>query len=57
METKKINDMPDETLLTQFEDISSRILKEISVLTIQNQNLGQIRDLLLPKLVTREINV
>jgi len=49
--------MPDETLLTQFEDISSRILKEISVLTIQNQNLGQIRDLLLPKLVTREINV
>ncbi len=49
--------LPNEALLTKFEEIVLSILKEISVLTIQNQNLRQTRDLLLPKLVTGEILV
>ena len=49
--------LPDKDLLIKFEGIVSGILKERSVLTIQNQNLRQARDLLLPKLVTGEIRV
>lgn len=49
--------LPDKDLLIKFEGIVARILKERSVLMIQNQNLRQARDLLLPKLITGELTI
>ena len=49
--------LPNKDLLIKFENIASDILKERSILIIENQNLRQTRDLLLPKLVTGEIEV
>jgi type I restriction enzyme, S subunit len=49
--------LPNKDLLIKFENIALDILKERSILIIQNQNLRQTRDLLLPKLVTGEIVV
>src|SRR3989344_3191523 len=44
--------LPNKDLLIKFENIVLDILKERSILIIENQNLRQTRDLLLPKLVT-----
>ena len=49
--------LPNKDLLIKFENIVLDILKERSILIIENQNLRQTRDLLLPKLVTGEIRV
>ena len=49
--------LPNKDLLIKFENIVLDILKERSILIIENQNLRQTRDLLLPKLVTGEIRL
>lgn len=49
--------LPSQELLVSFEEIVSTILKEKATLSIENNNLRQTRDLLLPKLVTGEIKI
>lgn len=48
---------PSNSILNLFNDMTQEMFDEIKSLSYQNQNLRQTRDLLLPKLVTGEIQV
>ncbi len=49
--------MPVETRIRLFEEIAQPIAAEVEVLTDKNANLRQTRDLLLPKLISGEMDV
>ena len=48
---------PPDLLIKQFSDIVAPMLYSIRVLTMKNTNLRQTRDLLLPKLISGELDV
>ena len=48
---------PLESVIGKFEDIVNLIFAELANLTLKNANLRQTRDLLLPKLISGEIDV
>ena len=48
---------PPKSLLDQFTEIVRPIFKQVHILSDQNKNLKQTRDLLLPKLISGEIDV
>ncbi len=49
--------LPSETTLTQFQAFVSPLFSQIKLLTKKNGNLRQTRDLLLAKLISREVDV
>jgi len=49
--------LPSENLLKQFQHFVDVIFKQTSKLRIKNDNLRQTRDLLLPRLISSEIDV
>lgn len=49
--------VPNSRVLNLFNQITNDILNEISNLYTKNENLKQTRDILLPRLITGEINV
>ena len=48
---------PTESVIVKFEEIVNLIFAELANLTLKNTNLRQTRDLLLPKLISGEIDV
>ena len=50
-------DVPDENVIKMFNGLITPIFKQIANLTIKNTNLKQTRDLLLPRLISGEIDV
>ena len=48
---------PPDLFIKEFSDIVAPMLDSIRVLTLKNANLRQTRDLLLPKLISGEIDV
>ena len=50
-------DIPDENVIKKFNDLIAPIFEQIANLTIKNTNFKQIRDLLLPRLISGEIDV
>ena len=48
---------PTESVVGKFEEIVNLIFAELANLTLKNANLRQTRDLLLPKLISGEIDV
>ena len=48
---------PTESVIGKFEEIVNLIFAELTNLTLKNANLRQARDLLLPKLISGEIDV
>ena len=52
----KIN-LPPEEILTRAADLIQPIIEKIVVLGIENKNLTQLRDTLLPKLLSGEIEI
>ncbi len=49
--------LPNDSILSKFNRIISPILKEIAIIISKNQTLKQTRDLLLPRLISGEIDV
>ena len=49
--------IPDPELLKRFDNIAGLIIERIAAITKQNQILTEIRDLLLPKIITGRIKV
>lgn len=49
--------IPDNRIVEEFEKISSILYEQINNLLIENQNLQKIRDTLLPKLLSGEIEI
>jgi len=49
--------VPPVKVVKQFEALAKLILSEIEILTLTNANLRQPRDLLLPKLISGELDV
>ena len=49
--------LPSSTLQNEYEKLSAPLLTEIQYLGLQNQNLRHTRDLLLPKLISGELDV
>ncbi|KCZ72003.1 restriction endonuclease S subunit [Candidatus Methanoperedens nitroreducens] len=49
--------VPSEVLIKSFEDITVPIFTELKNLTIKNTNLRRTRDLLLPKLISGEVDL
>ncbi len=49
--------VPSEVLIKSFEDITAPIFTELKNLTSKNTNLRRTRDLLLPKLISGEVDV
>jgi len=49
--------IPDETTIKKFNDIIGVLRKKINENISQSQNVGQIRDSLLPKLMSGKIRV
>ena len=49
--------IPTESVIGKFEEIANPIFSELANLTVKNTNLRQTRDLLLPKLISGEIDV
>lgn len=49
--------IPDDNILIKFENYVDLIFKEIDILNKRNQNLRRTRDLLLPKLISGEIDI
>jgi len=49
--------IPDKDLLEKFKEISDNLFNKIRINDLQNQTLAQIRDALLPKLMSGEIRV
>jgi type I restriction enzyme S subunit len=49
--------VPSEVLLKSFEEIMAPIFAELKNLTLKNTNLRRTRDLLLPKLISGEVDV
>ena len=48
---------PNQTLLQEFNEIVQNILNNVEILNGKNSNLRRTRDLLLPKLISGEIDV
>ncbi len=48
---------PTESVIGKFEEIANPIFAELANLTLKNANLRQTRDLLLPKLISGEVDV
>ncbi len=48
---------PTESLIAKFEQIVNPISDELENLTARNANLRKSRDLLLPKLISGEVDV
>ena len=48
---------PTQSVIGKFEEIANPIFSELLNLTMKNQNLRQTRDLLLPKLISGEIDI
>nr|QNO45930.1 hypothetical protein DMJHIOCL_00009 [Methanosarcinales archaeon ANME-2c ERB4] len=49
--------VPSEAQITNFEEIVTPIFAELENLTLKNTNLRRTRDLLLPKLISGEVEV
>jgi type I restriction enzyme, S subunit len=49
--------VPDEALLHKFEEISQPILLQLTALTLQNRELASLRDSLLPRLISGELQI
>jgi type I restriction enzyme S subunit len=49
--------IPSDKISTEFEIITSKIYKQIEILSSQNQKLKEARDILLPRLMNRTIEV
>ncbi|MEK7079514.1 MAG: restriction endonuclease subunit S, partial [Patescibacteria group bacterium] len=49
--------LPPQALIVEYEKVAGSLISLSISLNKQNQNLRQTRDLLLPKLVTGEIEV
>ncbi len=49
--------MPSRNLIDEFTEMVTPIFKQIDNLIMKNQNLRKTRDLLLPKLISGEIDV
>jgi type I restriction enzyme S subunit len=49
--------VPDEGILKKYEEISEPILLQLAALTLQNQELIELRDSLLPRLITGELQI
>lgn len=49
--------IPNDNILIEFEKNIDSIFKEIDILSRKNQNLRKTRDLLLPKLISGEIDI
>ena len=47
--------VPDGALLQRFSDIASDIVRQVRLLKRTTLHLGQARDLLLPRLMNREL--
>jgi type I restriction enzyme S subunit len=48
---------PEQKIVRLFDDVAENIVKQIFILSIQNQKLAQARDLLLPRLMSGAIVV
>ena len=48
---------PTQSIVAKFEEATEPISLELANLTLKNANLRQTRDLLLPKLISGEIDV
>ena len=48
---------PDEEIVRLFDAVTENIVKQIFILSIQNQKLAQARDLLLPRLMNGAIEI
>lgn len=48
---------PDDKVLEQFHSVADLIFRKIEMLDKQNQNLSEARDVLLPKLMSGEVEV
>ena len=49
--------IPSDEISTEFEKITSKIYQQIEILSSQNQKLKEARDILLPRLMNRTIEV
>jgi len=49
--------LPPKDIIRKFESVADTISRELEILTVKNANLRQTRDLLLPRLVSGEIEV
>jgi type I restriction enzyme, S subunit len=49
--------IPDKNTLSKFSNLTDQVFNQIKNLQFQNQNLSKTRDLLLPKLMSGEIEV
>jgi len=49
--------LPSNEILTQFQELVSQFFKQTKTLTERNINLRRTRDLLLPKLISGEVDV
>lgn len=49
--------LPDKNILIKFEEATSSILQKVNYLIHENKNLQQLRDTLLPKLLSGEIEI
>jgi type I restriction enzyme S subunit len=49
--------VPPDPLLEEFNDIANDIVAQVHNLVMRNRNLSATRDLLLPKLVSGEVDV
>ena len=49
--------IPTKSVISKFEEIANPIFVKLVNLTMKNQNLCQTRDLLLPKLISGELDV
>lgn len=49
--------VPDEVTLKRFSEISEPILLQLTALTLQNQELTELRDALLPRLISGELQI
>jgi len=47
---------PEQEIVRLFDDVAENIVRQIFVLSIQNQKLSQARDLLLPRLMSGRID-
>jgi type I restriction enzyme, S subunit len=49
--------VPPKTLQVQFQDLVSPMIRQVSVLGLQSDNLRRTRDLLLPRLLSGQVNL
>ncbi len=54
---EKLINIPPRQLIDKFDEIALPIIRQVNSLRSKNENLRQTRDLLLPKLVSGEIDV